>query len=268
MKYKRVKNMNEYERVKTMNDSRWNNTLKYEVFKNLTDLEDFEKQARNTKIAAIRQKEKKTLNNLKNFKKINDAVKKEANDNVVSKIAKITHNRKLLKMSGNVHPNKIKLNIRHSIVRINDETNKLITLINKKEKQLENLQNSLCVQLCGSYPTNKNFQRNRIMGKLLDVERQITLVNFMNRKTEKIVESQSRSLQQFNLIFEQLINDVVSTSTSLVREIEIIDSIRADIKTYDKKFIMDNRVNEKSIDIANTFLAKFNYIIESLELNR
>lgn len=257
--------MNEYKRLENLNDSRWTNSLKCDIFKNLTELEEFEKHARYTTIAETRQKEKQNLHNLKKFKEKYDPLMKEANSNFVNKIVKVTNNQKLLKRFRHLHPNEIKSSIQRSIYRITHETNKLIMEIQNKKKKLETFQHYSCKKLNVQNTSNENFKQNQMMGKIADIEKKISLIVFLNKKTEKIVESEKRNLQQYDLIYEQLINDLESASASLAREVEIVESIRADIKNDDRKYKIEKKANEKFVQESNHKIIKFNSITDSLE---
>lgn len=260
--------MNEYKRLENINDSRWTNSLKCDIFKNLTELEEFEKHARYTAIAATRQKEIQNFQNLKKFKAKYDTLMKKANGNFINKIVKDSSNRKLLKRFEYLHPYEIKSSIQRSINRITNQKNKVITEIQTKKYKLKQLENVFFEKSHEQNTLNDNSKQVRIMGKIADIEKKIVLVGFFNKKMEKIVESEKRNLQQYDLIYEQLTNDLESTSASLAREVEIIDSIRADIKNDDRKYKTKRKANEKFVKNSNSTIHKLNSVIDILEKNR
>lgn len=263
MKDKR-KSMNEYKRIEDLNDSRWTNSLKCDIFKNLTELEEFKKHARYTTIAATRQREKQNLHNLKKRKEKYNPLMKEAKSNFLNKIVEVSSNQKLLKRFKHLHANEIKSSIQRSIYRTTNETNNIIIEIQNKKKKLEQLQNVSYKKL-NQNTSNENLKQKQMIGKIADIEKKISLVVFLNKKTEKIVESEKRNLQQYDLIYEQLINDLESTSASLVREVEIVESIRADIKNDDRKYKIEKKANENFMKKAYQKINKFNSITDSLE---
>lgn len=254
--------MDEFKRLESLNDSRWNNLLKCNAFKKLTELEEFEKHARDRSIAATLQEEKQNLRYLKKFKDKYDPLMKEANCNFVHKIVKVTKNEKLCRRYSHLHPNEIQLSIRRSIYRISNEANKMAREIHNKENEIR--------KLIMDHPKevktlNKSTKSNRIMANISEIDRKIMLVSFLSRKTKMVVESEKRNLLQFDVISEQLLNDIISTSASLVREVEITDSIRADIKNTDRKYKIENRGDEKFAKEANYNINKLNYMTNSLE---
>lgn len=62
-----------------------------------------------------------------------------------------------------------------------------------------------------------------------------------------MAESQKLNLQRYNMIFKQLNDDVVLLLSNT-------DSIREDIKNYNRKFKIKKRTNEKSADKANYYI--------------
>lgn len=241
--------MDDFNRLLMMNDSRWTNTLKCDIEKNLVEIGEAEQRARFIGMKTALRAEKQHIVNLKldikKYKRMGNSIK----NNYKTKILSSIKDEDLFKMCRNLHPNKIRPKIVRNIHKIDNKSNVLGPKINNKKIMLEKIHKRLANNR--GKTTKKNMLNNKnmeaIMAKVADMETKIALVDLNNRKTEKMLDLARQNVSLYDRLMEQLQNDAEKMAINIMEEIEIGTFFKEDEANYiqdgkDIKKVMEERM--------------------------
>lgn len=241
--------MDDFNRLLMMNDSRWTNTLKCDIKKNIVEIGEAEQRARFIGMKTALRAEKQHIINLKldikKYKRMGNNIK----DNYKTKILSSIKNEDLLKMCRNLHPNIIRPKIIRTIHKVENKSNVIRPKINKKKIILEKIHKRLASNRRKT--TKKNMLDNKstevIMAKVADMETKIALIDLNNRKTEKMLDLVRQNLSLYDRLMEQLQNDAEKMAINIMEEIEIGTFFKEDEANYiqngkDIKRVMEERM--------------------------
>lgn len=247
----------EYKRVKMMNDKRWTNAIKCDIMKTIADFIEIQNKNRQEEFDVIFEKQKQYLEDLKLNVYKNRLVMKDGINDFKDKMLSNT-NRILLERYRCIHPDEIKYSMKRAIHHINYEENVLITQINQKKKELEELNN---VHEFQYKSTINRSQRKGIMKDLASIDDRIRLATFSKTKMKKMVNLAQQHLNKYDSLLEQVQNDMEEMATNLMNEIEIGAQFKRDTykctKQLKNEMLASKEKRIKQIDKIEQLNTKF-----------
>lgn len=260
--------MNEFKRVQMMNDRRWTVNTKCDILENVMKLSEAEKNARHAGMDVELKNQIKYLQDLKkDIKNFNKSIK-DANTNYKETILSGIEDRTLVEKYRDIHPEGIKMRIDHSIHKIRYESNLMRIKIDKKKDILEKIQAQYYSKQQVIKIDSVDTQIKVTLSKIADMDKKIALVDFNNRKTEKMIDLTKQNVFKFDLLIEQLQNDSGEMARNIMKQIEIGTYFKEDSANYIQTKIDEKAKFEKRMYKDMFRIDQLNSIMDSLEHNR
>lgn len=260
--------MNEFKRVEMMNDRRWTVNTKCDILENIMKLSEAEKHARLAGMDVEFQNQVKYLQDLKrDIKNFHKSIK-DANTNYKETILSGIEDRTLVEKYRDIHPEGIKSRIDNSIHNIRYESNLMKIKIDKKKSILQKIQAQYYSKEEVVKIDSVDTQTKVTLSKIADMDKKIALVDFNNRKTEKMIDLARKNVFKYDLLIEQLQNDAGEMATNIMKEIEIGTYFKEDSANYIQSKIDEKTKIEKHMFKEIFRMDQLNSIMDSLEHNR